>query len=1117
MALASDTGVRGDNGVEARADIMTPRGTTKRIEFDTEVGTEMSLDVSPDGKWLVFDLLGHVYRMSIAGGAAQCLTQGSGVALNLYPRYSPDGSRIVFVSDRTGQLNVWTMNADGSAPRAVHVDPHARYYDPTFAPDGRSIVAVRGTATPGRGWHRRNAAVFRLPLEGKPEPLLSGTLQQYFAPSFSPDGNSLYVHTATMASRGLSIAQSGFHLLRFDLSSGQVAPLRAGDESTGISESPRGWQAQFGEVEQTTPTEIEPHVSPDGKLLAFARSAPDSPLRYRHHLYRPGTELVLRDLSTGDERVLRRTISNDLTRMHAIYADVHLPSFAWTPDSRFIVIANAGRMERIAVADGRSTAIPFKAHVLRIVSEQAKSAARIADQNVRMKFIQSPVTSPDRRHIAFAADGRIWLASADGSHPAPVFVDDDAFQYTPSWSPDSKQLAFTSWGNVDRGHVWIRDIAGNRTTRATSQSGEYLYPVWSADGRSLNYLAGVANSAPDDIRTSPWRTLDRWQIRRQGPDGIAMTLTEISQPSPLSRSEDGRIYFPGQLDPQSAQDLNAPYPADTAMAQYLLLSSIAAGERHPRVHARFPAMLTPTAQPVLSPDGRWLLFEADHALFVEPAILAAERTVDTNPNRASPHRQRLDEFGGIDPHWLDNDTVEYAAGSSIVRHNVRSKQRSIVPIELVLPRARPSGTIALRGGSLVTLAPGSPDISRGDIVIRGARIECVGRCDLSNVDRVLDVSGKTIIPGLIDVHSHTLAEPSRVIPTYRSEAALNLAYGVTSTIDPSTSSDALFPIADLVDTGRLLGPRSFGAAEPVIDSALPNGGTATGIGDRIDVDSPQNARYQVERRATWGAAIIKNYRQGRRENHQLLLDAARTAGIAVTGEGGSVAFDLSLAMDGQTGWEHAIPSLPIHADVARFMGAAGITYSPTAIIAGHLSGSSAYFRPRSALLKDARHRRFLPIAAIEAQLARTPQLRAKDEFSFPLIAEGLADIVSSGGYGAIGEHGEQPGLGSHWELWAYAEALKPIDALRVATLHGARFVGLDTELGSLEPGKLADLVVLDANPLRDIRNSIRTSLVMKGGLLFDASTLQPLWSAAGHSGLERTHRLTTSTDQPVQP
>ena len=110
-----------------------------------------------------------------------------------------------------------------------------------------------------------------------------------------------------------------------------------------------------------------------------------------------------------------------------------------------------------------------------------------------------------------------------------------------------------------------------------------------------------------------------------------------------------------------------------------------------------------------------------------------------------------------------------------------------------------------------------------------------------------------------------------------------------------------------------------------------------------------------------------------------------------------------------------------------------------------------------------------------------------------MVAEGLADIVRAGGYGAIGEHGEQPGIGSHWEIWAYAEALTPLEVLKVATWDGAYFIGLEKETGSIEVGKLADLVVLNADPLADIRNTADVRYTMKAGVLYDASTLDRLW------------------------
>jgi Tol biopolymer transport system component len=94
-------------------DVTHPRGRTRTIDFTTSEGTWTSVDVAPDGTWLAFDVLGHIYRIPIGGGTAECLTQSSGIAMNVQPRISPDGRSITFISDRQGQMNVWTMDSDG--------------------------------------------------------------------------------------------------------------------------------------------------------------------------------------------------------------------------------------------------------------------------------------------------------------------------------------------------------------------------------------------------------------------------------------------------------------------------------------------------------------------------------------------------------------------------------------------------------------------------------------------------------------------------------------------------------------------------------------------------------------------------------------------------------------------------------------------------------------------------------------------------------------------------------------------------------------------------------------------------------------------------------------------
>jgi hypothetical protein len=255
------------------------------------------------------------------------------------------------------------------------------------------------------------------------------------------------------------------------------------------------------------------------------------------------------------------------------------------------------------------------------------------------------------------------------------------------------------------------------------------------------------------------------------------------------------------------------------------------------------------------------------------------------------------------------------------------------------------------------------------------------------------------------------------------------------------------------------------------------------------------AREEVERLVSWGATSIKQYLQPRRAQRQWVVEAARRAGATVTAESGDLEYVLSMVMDGHTGWEHPLDVVPVYGDVARFIGGAGTVYSITLGVGGPGVWNEEFFFQESPLWRDPKLRHWVPWRQLVPHTRRHAAYPPTD-FSFPLLAQGLADILAAGGGGALGAHGQQHGIGTHWEVWMAASAMGPHAALELASLRGARFLGAERDLGSLEVGKLADLVVLRANPLEDIRATADIRYVMKGGRLYDADTLDQLWPEA---------------------
>ena len=1056
----------GADSSAGRWDVTLARGKTRNIDFTTSEGTWMSADISADGAWIYFDLLGHVYRVAASGGAAECLTQTSGVALNYQPRISPDGKTIAFISDRRGQNNLWVMNADGSNARPVYTDLAITAAEPAWTPDGQFIVVKRGGRGAGEGgaglvmYHRDGGSGVSLVPGGS-------------APTISADGRHLY-YQVTMASVTDKEPLAGaLQLRRFEFKGGEIIDVTNG-ESVGAA---AGRFSSGGAA--------MPELSPDGRWLAFARQIPDGLMEFKGHAYGPRTALWLRDLKTGAERLLMDPIDPMVTSGGGKTLGV-LPRYKWASDGKSIVLAQGGKLRRVDVATGVVSTIAFTATVHRTISEMARREFRISDDAIKAQFVRWPSANADGSLIAFQALGHVYVQrGATGTAQRVTPASFKPLEYAPTWSPDGRTIAFVTFDDGNRGHLWTVPAAGGNPTRLSRSEGDFVDPVWSPDGRSVVVARGEGATARGRTLThNAWYELTRYAIA--GND-TGVVITTIVKPTGVSVGNEARRQL---LRPSFGPEGRLFYPDERAGTPGVggapggrggtALVSVKPDGSDKQTHVTFPA----ADEMVPSPDGQYVAFQEGDNVYLSTLAWngIGANTLGVEKRRGAFPVTQLSLDGGIFPRWRDRNTLEWGSGNRFFVYHVDTKRADTVSLSVSAPRALPTGTIAITGARLVTLN-NKQVITGGTIVVKGSRITCVGKCSTAGADRVINASGKTIIPGFVDMHSHHYREWRGMRPPHDFEQAIYLAYGVTTTMDVSTWSQNVFPTAELIEAGEMIGPRTFSTG----DNASGGDGARTN-----EISNLADAQALVRRMNDWGATQIKQYAQPRRDQRQWIAEASRGVGINVTSEGSDFFEDLAMIMDGQTGWEHPFSEVPMYADGARFLGQAKATYSPTLVVAGPQAWNIEYWFQESDVWKDAKQRRWFPWRALVPQL-RVRTLRPLTDYSFPLIAQAMADIIKEGGYGALGSHGEQHGIAPHWEVWMGASALGNMGALEVASLHGAKFLGADRDLGSIEVGKLADLMILNSNPLDNIKSTTDIKWVMKGGTLYDGMSLDQVW------------------------
>lgn len=1047
------------------------------VEFEVTEGTWTNLDVSPDGQSVVFDLLGHIYVVPMTGGDAVALT--SGHSWNMHPRFSPDGTRIAFTSDQGGGDNLWVMTADGSDARALSTESFRLVAQPDWSPDGRWVFG-RKHFTGGRSLG--TGEVWAWLADGSsPGPGIKWTSKGHLQadvnePHLAPNGHDLYVSEAGPFDYNRNVFAGIYSVRKYD--------LRTGEDETVVSGAGGA---------------VRPQVSPDGATLGYLRRHLDA----QHDVW------VLRDLETGSERVVDVNLDRDQQETWSLHGTY--PTWAWLPDGSGAVFHRDGGLVRVSLA-GEVTPIPFKATVTRSLVAPVRQDHEVAPRTFETKAVRWPTISSEGV-LAFVAVGRVWVQGPRDEAPMAV-TPEDRLAFAPAWSPSGDALAYTTFDDEDAGMVWVQRIrSGGRPAGRARAVGDgpdiYTNPNFSPDGQKLAWIRGGgvvnrgASGAFERTMAVQWRDLRSGRLQDAG---VVANLGSGVRASRVTFAPDGEHLWRTDVD-----------AGGTALVQTTL-------DGHDRVvlaRGEVAAEIAP------SPDGRWIAWKARHQAYVAPWPPRGAEPLTLGEGTSQVPVRRLSAELGEWLRWTDAKTLTWAAGPTVHTvdlskglPDVASEERpertqdEVYP-ELMLPvvgeprrasvtvtRDVHDRTLALVGGRVLTME-GTTVFEDGVVLTRGERIVAVGskgEVEIPEDAHVIDVSGKTVMPGLVDVHAHMGYGWADVTPETLPAYAANLAYGVTTTHDPSADTHFVFSQRELMESGRIVGPRIFSTGY-ILYGAKSD--------DNAPIESLDDARRHLRRISDYGGFSVKSYNQPRRDQRQWVLEAAREQNMVVVPEGGStLAHNLTMILDGHTGIEHAIPVEQLHDDVLTLWGrASGVHYTPTLLVGyGGIWGENAFYARHDVWTKP-RLQRYTSPGRLEARGRYRTLLVPEEDWHHVRLASTAWELAQRGVRVNLGAHGQLQGLGPHWELWALGEGgFDRYEALRAATANGADYLGL-SDIGRLTEGRLADLIVIDGNPLERLEDTEHIELVVKGGVVYDPETLATTFPEVGEPVATPWHDL----------
>lgn len=957
-----------------------PLSPERFFTIRTDEGTCMDLDISPDGRQLLFTLLGNVFILPSTGGKAVQLTKG--LSWDRHPKWSPDGHKVAFLSDRTGTENIWVMNLDGSEKHVI-----------------------------------------------------------------SNEGLNSFISGFKWSGPENKIEANGFNYDPNEIKKSEVKNI-----STSIYPLLQDLEIPYSKA----------IVSPDREWLAYIN------LKVWNERKDGNNELKLRNLNTGEERCLVCPIDQWRENWE---------QFTFSKDSKTLWIGYGGKIHRIDIATGANLIIPFTADIQVEMGPPIDHVFSINNNDDKVSYIQSGHLSPDGKTYVFSALSQLYTMELPHGKPN-LLVDQTMGQFYPKYSPDGSKIAYVTFEKDTIGNLWVVSADGGLPKKLTSSVGFYQQPNWSPNGK---WISIVKAREPYNIVSSSKNTGQLMLFSSEGK--MSKTLLDSVEINHAANFVTG------------GKEISFVTRSRASYLKELKTMDLESGKSTIQAHVDHFAK-----EVSLAPDGRHVIYRIGHSLYVSDISLQTDSIPTLDRGAKKGQIVKVNPIlGGHGAQWTkDGKSFYYISKSNILKSSLfeissifdvshsldtcigANKKQVALPdtlAKIVLPFKKKvgEGILALMGARIITMDD-IGIIENGTLLIKDGRIMDIASSDSLSIPPnalKIDVRGKTLIPGLIDMHAHN-HPPENFFPSEWWAFNENINFGVTTVRELNAPLNQL-GYAQLIASGREKGPRPFGSI--------------AFASDQFQISSLEEARFLARTEKANSALFLKVHDAYSRKERQYLAIAAKEEGLNITGHASPInlygIYNLSMILDGFTGREHKTGNGRLYDDVGQLSTVSKICHTPTLITN---SGDFSPIQYRYTSLLNYQPIKGLDYVAEDNTKKAIGNKNLMDKDSRGMYyAKNLAELFKRGVSITAGSHGDYPGLELHWELWLLKQGgLSAYDALCTATIRAAEGLGLQNDLGSLKKGKIADLLILEKDPLRDIKNTLTIQSTIKNGIIYKA-------------------------------